>query len=390
MISVAVLEFTRLISSWFLRTRTIAKNAGIFVVLLHAMKRSDSGLWGGLFWWWVIGIWVHAWLKEVSSVLFWIAYAATVAIGGYLIFLVAKLIAQIRERRRLRLEATKPCEHGVKGGETRQLCPTCAGKRIERENEYALQRAAEQNREQLKSLATTLRTEEHVRLAKARLHQLEFLLSLSPSQFEDAIALMYRQLGYEVKQTPMSNDFGRDAILTKEGKKHLVECKRYSAEMLIGRPALQKFYAAIIGDKADGGFFITTSNFAHTAVKYAQETNITCIDGKALSVLMLQAYPSTNESLYSMLCHECGDKVAFDLNSFEKETICRNNHQITNDVDVELMTPNLVMGIPTCPRCGKKMRIVSGYRGTFWGCSGYPKCLSTKPFRKVEGATRML
>src|SRR5437660_6128198 len=151
--------------------------------------------------------------------------------------------------------------------------------------------------------------------------------------------------------------------------------------MLIGRPALQKFYAAIIGDKADRGFFITTSSFAHTAIKYAKETNITCIDGKALSVLMLQAYPNENESLYSMLCCECGEKVTFDLNKTESEKFCSHNHRITSDLDIELMSPTLVMGIPTCSRCGKKMRIISGHRGKFWGCSGYPKCRSIKPFR---------
>jgi hypothetical protein len=184
----------------------------------------------------------------------------------------------------------------------------------------------------------------------------------------------------------MSNDFGRDAILLKGGKKYLVECKRYGADMLIGRPQLQKFYAAIIGDKADGGFFITTSNFAHTAVKYAKETNIECIDGKALSVLMQQAYPSENESLYSMLCCERGEKVTFDLNKAEREKFCANNHQISNDLDIELMSPSLVQGIPVCPKCGKKMRIVAGYHRKFWGCSGYPKCRSTKPYRAVETA----
>src|SRR5207244_9836062 len=113
----------------------------------------------------------------------------------------------------------------------------------------------------------------------------------------------------------------------------------------IGRPALQKFYAAMIGDKDDGGFFITTCTFAHTAVKYAKDTNITCIDERALSVLMRQAYPNESESSYRVLCCDCGEKVTFDLSKSERETLCSNTHKIVNDLDTELMSPSLVAGI---------------------------------------------
>ena len=30
-----------------------------------------------------------------------------------------------------------------------------------------------------------------------------------------------------------------------------------------------------------------------------------------------------------------------------------------------------------CPSCGSPMKIKSGSRGDFWGCSGYPKCRHT-------------
>lgn len=355
-----------------------------------AMKRSDSSFWAGLFFWLLIGVWVHGgFFESVPSVLFWAAYVIVIAAGFCAFFLLAKFVGTLQDRRRQREEASRICKHGIEGGETRDRCASCKADRIQQEKEYEIQRARKERLKQLESAAATLRTEEHVRLTKARLHRIDFLLNLSPSQFEDAIAVMYQQLGYTVKQTAISNDFGRDAILLKDGKKYLVECKRYGADMLIGRPALQKFYAAIIGDKADGGFFITTSSFARTAIKYAKETQITCIDGKALSVLMQQAYPSENESLYSMLCCECGEKVTFDLSKLEQEKFCTNNHRISNDLDLGLMSPSLVQGIPVCPKCGRKMRLISGYRGKFWGCSGYPKCRLTKSYRVVEQSAPM-
>jgi len=100
------------------------------------------------------------------------------------------------------------------------------------------------------------------------------LLSLTPEEFESIVAKMYRELNYAVEQTPMSNDFGRDLVLKKDGKTTFVECKRYAQDKLIGRPALQKFYAAIITMKADSGIFVTTSDFAETAVKFAAENRI--------------------------------------------------------------------------------------------------------------------
>jgi hypothetical protein len=43
------------------------------------------------------------------------------------------------------------------------------------------------------------------------------LRCLSPQRFGNEIANLFQRLGYEVHQTPYSNDFGRDAILTKLG-----------------------------------------------------------------------------------------------------------------------------------------------------------------------------
>jgi len=39
--------------------------------------------------------------------------------------------------------------------------------------------------------------------------------SMSPKEFETAIAEVFRALGYEVFQTPFSNDYGKDAIALK-------------------------------------------------------------------------------------------------------------------------------------------------------------------------------
>jgi hypothetical protein len=121
----------------------------------------------------------------VRPIVFWIPY---LVVSWIIASVAKKLIAAIRERHQQRQEANRSCTHGIKGGETRRRCPTCVQALIAREKEYELEHARRQKLAELGSAATALRTEEHARLTKARLHKLAFLTSLSPAQFEDAIA----------------------------------------------------------------------------------------------------------------------------------------------------------------------------------------------------------
>jgi len=39
---------------------------------------------------------------------------------------------------------------------------------------------------------------------------------------------------------------------------------------------------------------------------------------------------------------------------------------------------------PICDKCGKPMKIRSGKKGDFWGCTGYPDCRNTKQIGEVQ------
>lgn len=86
--------------------------------------------------------------------------------------------------------------------------------------------------------ASRLRNSETERIRKSLLKSQDYLRSMSPQEFEDIVAELFRSLGYDVKQTPYTNDQGKDAIIFKDGKKSLIECKRYSPENKVGRPML--------------------------------------------------------------------------------------------------------------------------------------------------------
>jgi restriction system protein len=332
--------------------------------------------------------------KISSNPLVWIFYG----IGGWVIvgglwllkYISWKAVDSIRNKIREARAAKEPCPHGVAGGKTRlkhvlgggsQLkCSQCNQAEIENQRKQQVEQLRREVAEKLRVAADKLQTDEYTRLTKLRTHKIDFLLRLSPGEFEEIVGDMYRRFGYSVERTPMTNDFGRDLILKKDGKTTFVECKRYDRDTPIGRRPLQLFYGVIMNMKADSGIFITTSNFAKTAVNFAGETGIQLIDGYELAALMAQAFPGDGSAdEYRAMCRECGDDVVFNLREPTTEINCKNAHIVKNDSPDSLII-KLIAEAPSCEKCGAKMRLVNGRRGKFWGCSNYPKCRSTKRY----------
>jgi restriction system protein len=286
--------------------------------------------------------------------------------------------------------AKELCTHGVVGGRIRlkhllgggsQLkCAECNQDEIEVHRKEQVEQLREEATGKIRAEADKLQTDECTRLTKLRTHKIDFLLRLTPGEFEEIVGNMYSKFGYSVERTPMTNDFGRDLILKKDGKMTFVECKRYDRDTPIGRRPLQLFYGVMVNMKADAGIFVTTSSFAKTAVNFAGETGIKLIDGYELATLMAQAFPGDGSAdEYRAMCRECGDVVVFNLREPVSEISCKNAHMVKNDSPDSLKI-KLIAEAPICEKCGSKMRLVNGRRGKFWGCSNYPKCRSTKRY----------
>lgn len=60
--------------------------------------------------------------------------------------------------------------------------------------------------------------------------------------------------------------------------------------MCFGRPEIQKFAGALLGQKARKGIFITTSGFTKEATEYVKslDAKIVLIDGVKLAQLMIE------------------------------------------------------------------------------------------------------
>jgi len=321
--------------------------------------------------------------KPLGFLLYWAGGIVLVLTIRYLWHLKDFINYKIRESK----AAKEPCPHGVAGGKIRlknllgggsQLkCAQCNQDEIAAQRNEHTEQLRREAAEKIRAAADKLQADEYARLTKLRTHKIEFLLRLTPGEFEEIVGDMYRKFGYSVERTPMSNDFGRDLILNKDGKKTFVECKRYDRDTPIGRRPLQLFYGVIMNMKADAGIFVTTSSFAKTAVNFAGETDIKLIDGYELAALMAQAFPGDGSAdEYRAMCRECGDVVVFNLRDSNTEMSCKNSHMVKNDSPDSLVI-KLIAEAPACEKCGVKMRLV---KGKFWGCSNYPKCRNTKRY----------
>jgi hypothetical protein len=277
----------------------------------------------------------------------------------------------------------RPCAHAVRRGKDGG-CQQCI---VEAERQ-----ADSQRKLRIKNEAATLRKEELRTLTVRWMRNAELYRHLTSQRFEDSVGVLFRQLGYEVKQTPYSNDRGKDAIAWKDGKKYIIECKHYGADKLIGRRDLQIFVAAMKEENAEAGFYINTGRFAKTAVEYAAQNRIYLYDGKRFPALVNTAFPvKVDISTARVMCLECGQVLTLAVAEASTSAVCDKGHTVTNDIIVErfLTTPltpfTLMSGPPhlpyvVCDRCHSKMGLVKRPRGKLWVCSQYPKCKRAKRY----------
>lgn len=119
---------------------------------------------------------------------------------------------------------------------------------------------------------------------------IEDIDSMSGIEFEDAIAKIFKMMGYSVEFTPTTRDQGADIIAKGFGEIVVIQTKNYSGN--IGNGAIQEVTAAIPYYKATRGMVITNSYFTTAAIELAKSNNIELWNKEAL-IKQLVAYPIT-------------------------------------------------------------------------------------------------
>ncbi|MHB1685108.1 MAG: restriction endonuclease [Bacilli bacterium] len=92
-------------------------------------------------------------------------------------------------------------------------------------------------------------------------------------QFEERMALYFRDHGHRVETTPVSGDYGADLVLFhQDGSKTVVQVKRYSAS--VGVDAVQAVIGATRYYNAQHAMIVTNSHLTKNAKELAQISNV--------------------------------------------------------------------------------------------------------------------
>jgi restriction system protein len=119
---------------------------------------------------------------------------------------------------------------------------------------------------------------------RRRLNTLGGLLTLTPLQFEEAVADLLARSSYRrVRLCGGSGDLGADIVcLDRRGREVIVQCKRHAPGIAVGSGVVQRFLGSVTHHGAAYGILVTTSRFTAPAVALAAEHRIELLDGEAL------------------------------------------------------------------------------------------------------------
>jgi hypothetical protein len=107
------------------------------------------------------------------------------------------------------------------------------------------------------------------------------LYAMDPVTFEQFVAHLFRQRGYQVKRRGGRGDHGVDLeIRQANGKKAVVQCKRYTNT--VGPDVVRELFGTLIHERAAHAFLITSADISASARQWAGDKPITLIDGEAL------------------------------------------------------------------------------------------------------------
>lgn len=119
------------------------------------------------------------------------------------------------------------------------------------------------------------------------------VLNQTPAFFEQLVVDLMKAMNYgEGFVTKYSGDDGIDGIIHEDQLGFnliYIQAKRWKPDVTIGKPELQKFAGAMMGQpRVEKGLFITTAKFSPKARDFANAQHIILVDGKRLTELMIE------------------------------------------------------------------------------------------------------
>lgn len=170
---------------------------------------------------------------------------------------------------------------------------------------------------------------------------------MSEQDFHNLIKEFFIKNGFAADAVPAALGDGVDLMLRKSGKIYVAQ-HRHWREVRVGVPMVREQYTVMQAARANGVFVITTGEFTYKAIRFAEDKNISLIDGAKLRRLV-----NRQQGLAESGKDENGNERA-----------------------------------PLCPLCAAEMLIrtgtdQAGSEKRFWSCSNYPKCSGSRDFKKA-------
>lgn len=177
---------------------------------------------------------------------------------------------------------------------------------------------------------------------------------LTWQEFEMLVGESFRRKGYTVKETGGGGaDGGIDLEMSLNGQKYLVQCKQWKT-FKVGVKVVREFFGVMVANGAKGGFVVTSGVFTEEAATFAEDKNITLIDG---------------------------GKLVRIINSVQAAQKIEKGNMPQPTIGVAQWPNRETNASPSCPKCNSAMVRRTARQGVntgkeFWGCSQYPKCKS--------------
>ena len=139
---------------------------------------------------------------------------------------------------------------------------------------YDLDDAAPAAKEELITVARPVIVSANEAMIKALKEHPKDVFRLSPRKYEELIAELLNDMGYEVTLTKATRDGGKDILASLKTECGdflcLVEAKRYRHDRTIGVSLVRALYGTLCDFKATSGMLVTTSSFSPDARAFQQ------------------------------------------------------------------------------------------------------------------------
>lgn len=118
--------------------------------------------------------------------------------------------------------------------------------------------------------------------ARSRAASAASLHALSPAEFERRVAEMFTRAGFQARLVGASGDGGVDVRVWRDGRRGIVQCKRYRPDLPVGPAAVRELVGVRTHEHVDAAWLATTGRLTEGARRLAAAEGIVLLDGATL------------------------------------------------------------------------------------------------------------